>query len=81
MAQRGAASNECGLLAMIVDQDTATGMLLTGVGHVDLRRRSNFLVVDDSKLMKAQYIVSIIVLKALAEGAQYVAVCLHDHPF
>ena len=49
MAQAGASSHEGGLLAMIVDQDTATGMLLTGVGHVDLRRRSNFLVVDDSK--------------------------------
>lgn len=34
---------------MIVDQDTATGMLLTGVGHVDLRRRSNFVIVDDSE--------------------------------
>ncbi len=49
MAQKGASSQEGGLLAMIVDQDTATGMLLTGVGHVDLRKRSNFLVVDDSK--------------------------------
>ncbi|KAG7670834.1 hypothetical protein Ndes2526B_g01406 [Nannochloris sp. 'desiccata'] len=47
MAQGGASSQDGGLLAMIVDQDTATGMLLTGVGHVDLRRRSNFLVVDD----------------------------------
>lgn len=37
---------------MIVDQDTATGMLLTGIGHVDIRRRSNFLIVDDSELSK-----------------------------
>lgn len=42
--------DEGGLLAMIVDQDTATGMLLTGIGHVDIRRRSNFLIVDDSEL-------------------------------
>jgi len=49
MAQGGSSSQDGGLLAMIVDNDTATGMLLTGVGHVDLRRRSNFLVVDDSK--------------------------------
>jgi V-type H+-transporting ATPase subunit F len=50
MAKGGAsASQDGGLLAMIVDHDTATGMLLTGVGHVDLRRRSNFLIVDDSK--------------------------------
>ena len=49
MAQGGGARDEGGLLAMIVDQDTATGMLLTGVGHVDLRKQSNFLIVDDSK--------------------------------
>lgn len=50
MAQGGGAGDG-GLLAMIVDQDTATGMLLTGVGHVDLRRRSNFLIVDDSEFL------------------------------
>lgn len=33
---------------MIVDQDTATGLLLTGVGNVDLRKRGNFLIVDDN---------------------------------
>ena len=49
MAQGTSGKDEGGLLAMIVDQDTATGMLLTGVGHVDLRRKSNFLVVDDSE--------------------------------
>ena len=42
-------SAEGSLLAMIVDQDTATGLLLTGVGQVDLRKRSNFLIVDDSE--------------------------------
>lgn len=51
MADGGVKSQEGALLAMIVDEDTATGMLLTGVGHVDLRRQSNFLVVDDSELM------------------------------
>jgi vacuolar-type H+-ATPase subunit F/Vma7 len=40
---------EGSLLAMIVDEDTATGLLLTGVGHVDARRRANFLAVDDSE--------------------------------
>ena len=29
-------------------QDTVTGFLLAGVGHVDLRRHSNFLIVNDS---------------------------------
>ena len=37
------------LLGMIVDQDTATGLLLTGVGNVDLRKKGNFLIVDDSE--------------------------------
>ncbi|PSC70903.1 V-type proton ATPase subunit F [Micractinium conductrix] len=35
------------LFALIVDQDTATGLLLTGVGQVDIRKRANFLIVDD----------------------------------
>ena len=33
----------------IVLQDTVTGFLLAGVGNVDLRRKSNFLVVTESK--------------------------------
>ncbi|KAI3426392.1 hypothetical protein D9Q98_008763 [Chlorella vulgaris] len=43
MAEPGQGS----LIAMIVDQDSATGLLLTGVGHSDLRKRTNFLIVDD----------------------------------
>lgn len=31
-------------------QDTVTGFLLAGVGSVDLRKKSNFLVVNDSAL-------------------------------
>lgn len=42
-------AGEGSLLAMIVDADTATGLLLTGVGQVDIRKRSNFLIVDDSE--------------------------------
>ena len=34
------------LLAVIGDEDTVTGMLLAGIGNVDARRTSNFLVVD-----------------------------------
>jgi V-type H+-transporting ATPase subunit F len=34
------------LMAVIGDEDTVTGMLLAGVGNVDARRTSNFLVVD-----------------------------------
>jgi vacuolar-type H+-ATPase subunit F/Vma7 len=38
-------------------QDTVTGFLLAGVGNVDLRRKTNYLVVDNSKLL--QFIVSL----------------------
>ncbi|KAJ3490500.1 hypothetical protein NLI96_g1384 [Meripilus lineatus] len=33
------------LLAVIGDEDTVTGLLLAGIGHVDKQKR-NFLVVD-----------------------------------
>ncbi|EPZ31988.1 ATPase, V1 complex, subunit F domain-containing protein [Rozella allomycis CSF55] len=35
------------LIAIIGDEDTVTGCLLAGVGHVDARQKSNFLVVDN----------------------------------
>lgn len=41
-----AASEEGALVAVIADEDTITGFLLAGVGDVDLRKRTNFLVVD-----------------------------------
>jgi ATP synthase F subunit len=40
------------LLAVIADEDTITGFLLAGVGNVDLRKRSNFLVVDQRTTAK-----------------------------
>ncbi len=49
MAKPVGGSEEGALLAMIVDQDTATGMLLTGIGQKDLRGKQNFLIVDDSE--------------------------------
>eukprot|EP01136_Pigoraptor_vietnamica_P039769 Opistho-1_new@10922 len=36
---------ENGLIAVIGDEDTVTGFLLAGVGEIDARRQSNFLVV------------------------------------
>ena len=33
------------LIAVIGDEDTVTGMLLAGIGNVDARRTSNFMVV------------------------------------
>ncbi|KAJ3062709.1 H(+)-transporting V1 sector ATPase subunit F [Podochytrium sp. JEL0797] len=34
------------LIAVIGDEDTVTGLLLAGVGHVDSKQKPNFLVVD-----------------------------------
>ncbi|KAL2236458.1 UNVERIFIED_CONTAM: V-type proton ATPase subunit F [Sesamum indicum] len=34
------------LIAMIADEDTITGFLLAGVGNVDLRRKTNYLIVQ-----------------------------------
>eukprot|EP00126_Sphaerothecum_destruens_P001609 Sdes_comp15021_c0_seq1m3789 len=34
------------LIAVIGDEDSVTGFLLAGVGEVDSKRRSNFLIVD-----------------------------------
>mmetsp|Transcript_22431 Transcript_22431/g.66129 ORF Transcript_22431/g.66129 Transcript_22431/m.66129 type:complete len:129 (-) Transcript_22431:315-701(-) len=42
-----------GLLAVIGDDDTVTGMLLAGCGNVDEKRNTNFLVVT-SKTTTAQ---------------------------
>lgn len=36
-------------LLNLVIQDTITGFLLAGVGNVDLRRKTNYLVVDSSE--------------------------------
>lgn len=38
--------SEGSLLAIIADEDTVTGFLLAGVGHVDIRRKANYMVVD-----------------------------------
>ncbi|KAG4110804.1 hypothetical protein ERO13_D13G069500v2 [Gossypium hirsutum] len=34
------------LIAMIADEDSVVGFLLAGVGNVDLRRKTNYLIVD-----------------------------------
>ncbi|KAK9281851.1 hypothetical protein L1049_004757 [Liquidambar formosana] len=41
------------LLAVIADEDTVTGFLLAGVGNVDLRRKTNYLIVDSKTTVKA----------------------------
>ena len=41
--------NKGALIGVIGDEDTVTGFLLAGVGNVDVRRKSNFLIVDNSE--------------------------------
>ncbi|KAH6797939.1 vacuolar ATPase subunit F family protein [Perilla frutescens var. hirtella] len=45
-------SNSSALIAMIADEDTITGFLLAGVGNVDLRRNTNYLIVDSKTTVK-----------------------------
>jgi V-type H+-transporting ATPase subunit F len=51
-APAGIDEQDGALLAVIADEDTITGFLLAGVGNVDLRKRSNFLVVDSRTTAK-----------------------------
>ncbi|MBA0727545.1 hypothetical protein Golax_000524 [Gossypium laxum] len=39
------------LIAMIADEDTVVGFLLAGVGNVDLRRKTNYLIVDSRRFL------------------------------
>lgn len=43
---------EGALVAVIADEDTITGFLLAGVGDVDIRKKSNFLVVDSKTTLR-----------------------------
>lgn len=45
----GGAPAEGSFLAVMGDEDTITGFLLAGIGNVDLRKNSNFLIVNESK--------------------------------
>ena len=49
-AQKKGMETHGALIAVIGDEETVTGMLLAGVGNVDARRTSNFMVVDSSAL-------------------------------
>ncbi|KAG6590444.1 V-type proton ATPase subunit F, partial [Cucurbita argyrosperma subsp. sororia] len=40
------------LISMIADEDTVVGFLLAGVGNVDLRRKTNYLIVDSKTTVK-----------------------------
>ncbi|KAE8676720.1 V-type proton ATPase subunit F [Hibiscus syriacus] len=45
-------TNNSALIAMIADEDTVVGFLLAGVGNVDLRRKTNYLIVDSKTTVK-----------------------------
>ncbi|XP_024543989.1 uncharacterized protein LOC9654774 isoform X3 [Selaginella moellendorffii] len=45
-------SRGANLIAVIADEDTVTGFLLAGVGNVDLRRKTNYLLVDSKTTVK-----------------------------
>ncbi|KAJ7568372.1 hypothetical protein O6H91_01G029600 [Diphasiastrum complanatum] len=47
------AARTSSLIALIADEDTVTGFLLAGVGNVDLRRKTNYLLVDSKTPVKA----------------------------
>jgi len=49
----GALKGDGSLIGVIGDEDTVTGFLLAGVGDVDVRRRTNFLVVDAKTTRRA----------------------------
>ncbi|KAH9602755.1 V-type proton ATPase subunit F [Silene latifolia] len=40
------------IIAVIADEDTVTGFLLAGVGNVDIRRKTNYLIVDNKTTVK-----------------------------
>lgn len=68
-------AGEGSLLAMIVDADTATGLLLTGVGQVDLRKRANFLIVDDSECGWGKWQRAPTVARLRFAGSRAAAMC------
>lgn len=43
------------MITVLWMQDTVTGFLLAGVGNVDLRKKTNFLVVNESELLLLDY--------------------------
>eukprot|EP00798_Chlamydomonas_sp_ICE-L_P004904 gene4904-34671_t len=51
--ETGYSASDGSLVALIADEDTCTGFLLAGVGNIDMRKKSNFLVVDSKTSTKA----------------------------
>ncbi|KAH0890630.1 hypothetical protein HID58_053059 [Brassica napus] len=40
------------LIAMIADEDTVVGFLMAGVGNVDIRRKTNYLIVNSKTTVR-----------------------------
>ncbi|CAN8248008.1 unnamed protein product [Cochlearia groenlandica] len=45
-------SRNSALIAMIADEDTVVGFLMAGVGNVDIRRKTNYLIVDSKTTVR-----------------------------
>lgn len=43
-------------MAAIGDEDSITGLLLAGIGHIDSHQKKNFLVVDASKIQTHSFL-------------------------
>ncbi|GLB36446.1 putative subunit of the peripheral V1 complex of vacuolar ATPase essential for assembly or catalytic function [Lyophyllum shimeji] len=48
-----ASSKDRNLLAVIGDEDSITGLLLAGIGHINEQQKKNFLVVDSKTQVSA----------------------------
>ena len=43
------------LISVIGDEDSVTGLLLAGIGHIDSKNKPNFLIVDNSMTSNHSY--------------------------
>lgn len=46
-----ASFNDRTLIAVIGDEDSTTGLLLAGIGHINQQQKKNFLIVDASMFL------------------------------
>ena len=69
----GGAPVEGSYLALMGDEDSITGFLLAGVGNVDLRKNSNFLIVNESELSLSIASDFCLLLLTAADEDQYTA--------
>ncbi|KAJ1925886.1 H(+)-transporting V1 sector ATPase subunit F [Tieghemiomyces parasiticus] len=69
-------------IAVIGDEDSVTGFLLSGIGHIDARQKANFLIVDSktplatveeafSEFTKRKDIAIILITQQVAEEIRH----------